>query len=167
MIYAGTGHRPNKLGGYEEIVSKRLLVFAETTLEQLSPPPSLIISGMALGWDQALAEAATNLCIPWDAYIPFVGQDVRWPEGAREKYHWLINQARKLVVVSPPGYAPKKMHIRNEAMVRACDAVLALYDGSPGGTQACVTYAKLRGKPIINLWQDWRRMNDGPDRAKV
>lgn len=155
MIYAGTGHRPNKLGGYEDSANKRLVAFAEETLQKLSPQPSLIISGMALGWDQALAEAATNLCIPWDAYIPFVGQEDRWPKGSRDKYHALINQARKVLAVSAPGYAVRKMHARNERMVRACDTVLALYDGSPGGTQACVTYAELKGKPIVNLWQDW------------
>ena len=58
MNVAGTGHRPNKLGGYDDDIYQRLVTLAMTYLEETRP--KRVISGMALGWDQALAEAAVN-----------------------------------------------------------------------------------------------------------
>lgn len=55
MIVAGTGHRPNKLGGYGDDVFERLVALARTYLWHMEPWH--VISGMALGWDQALAQA--------------------------------------------------------------------------------------------------------------
>ena len=73
MIIAATGHRPDKLGGYGSIVADRLFHLAYETLEELAP--TLVISGMALGWDMAVAEAAFCLDIPFHAYRPFEGQE--------------------------------------------------------------------------------------------
>jgi hypothetical protein len=41
---------------------------------------------------------------------------------------------------------------RNQRMVDAADALLTVYDGSPGGTGAAIDYAGRQGKPIIGLW---------------
>ena len=37
-------------------------------------------------------------------------------------------------------------------MVDNCTHVLAMWDGSEGGTANCVKYAQAVNKPIINLW---------------
>lgn len=37
-------------------------------------------------------------------------------------------------------------------MVDDCDSLLALWDGSSGGTKNCLDYARKKGKPYINLW---------------
>ena len=62
MIIAGTGHRPDKLGGYSDDVLSKLIKLARTTLFDLKPKK--VISGMALGWDMALAYAALALTEP-------------------------------------------------------------------------------------------------------
>lgn len=72
-IICGTGHRPDKLGGYSNEVTQKLIRVCRFGLEKLQP--SLVISGMALGYDQALAEAAIELKIPFHAYCPCYGQD--------------------------------------------------------------------------------------------
>ena len=41
--------------------------------------PDAVISGMALGWDQAVARATADLGIPWVAAITFEGQESKWP----------------------------------------------------------------------------------------
>lgn len=47
LILCGTGHRPDKLGGYEKFDFDRLVEFSEEILKKYEP--RLIISGMALG----------------------------------------------------------------------------------------------------------------------
>jgi uncharacterized phage-like protein YoqJ len=131
---------------------------AREYLEQ--EPPELVISGVALGWDQALATACTELSIPWDAYVPFVGQQLRWPHDSQARYHTLIQSARRTVVVSTGGYAAWKLQRRNEAMVDDATSVLALYDGmQQGGTYNCVQYAEKKKRQIINLWDRWLELS--------
>ena len=59
MIIAGTGHRPNKLGGYGRYVFMRLVTVATRWMEEQLDAGKEIeygISGMAIGFDQALAD---------------------------------------------------------------------------------------------------------------
>lgn len=156
MIVAGTGHRPNKLGGYTRDARTHLFNTAIKSLEHLQP--TKLISGMALGWDQALARACVELSIPFIAAVPFAGQETVWPAASQREYHELCEAASDLIIVSPGGYSAAKMQIRNEWMVDHCDRVLALWDGSPGGTRNCVDYAKTVNKPISNAWKCFQRM---------
>lgn len=166
MIIAGTGHRLGiKLGGYSDDIHNKLVTLAENFI--LENPKEItwlgksgidaVISGMALGWDQALAQAALNCKIPLYAYIPFKGQEGKWPQAAQDRYNRMLEQAARVVVCSAGGYSAEKMQIRNEMMVRDCTAVLSLWDGSSGGTGNCVAYANKIGKPIINLWDRWEK----------
>lgn len=156
LVLAGTGHRPDKLiGGYSEETFRRLVSLARWALEKHTP--TWIISGMALGWDQALAQAAVESRIPFDAAVPFAGQESRWPKLSIEKYKTLLAKARRVVIVSEGGYAAWKMQKRNEWMSNNASALLALWNGSDGGTANCVKYARGIGKPIHNVWDEWMR----------
>lgn len=155
MIVAGTGHRPNKLGGYSDSVAAGLQHCALQWLRLKEDDVTCVISGMALGWDQALASAAYSLGIPFHAYIPFEGQEKMWPRKSQDYFKWLLSRASNVVYTSDPEYAPWKMQHRNEKMVDACDRVLALWDGSSGGTGNCVAYANKVGKPVTNLWEQY------------
>lgn len=157
MIVCGTGHRPDKLGGYTKEANQRLIHLAEYWLK--SARPKIVISGMALGWDQALAQAAVNVGIPFHAYIPFEGQESKWPEESRKAYTRLMYKAECWNECSPPGYAVWKMQVRNESMVNDADVVLALWNGSDGGTANCVAYAKKQGKRIVNLWPVYKMID--------
>lgn len=159
MIIAGTGHRPGKLNGYGEEQRRQLFTFATDIIGTLPERPTLIISGMALGWDTALAEAARAMLIPYRTYVPFKGQEIMWPRETQRIYHDLLHDADGVVTVCKDGYAGWKMQKRNEAMVDACDHVLALWDGSHGGTSNCIAYAKVRAKPVTNVWNKWEKFN--------
>lgn len=157
MIYAGTGHRPNKLGGYSQGVTNKLIQLAKTSLTE--DKVTKVISGMALGWDMALAEAAIELDIPFIAAVPFFGQEKMWPKESQERYHRILEKAEDIIYVCDKGYAPWKMQIRNEWMVNNCDTVLALWDGSKGGTGNCIQYANKTNKPIQNIWNQFKGNN--------
>lgn len=151
-MIAGTGHRPNKLGGYSPAARSRLREFARSFLS--GGPCTHGISGMALGWDTALAHAFSDLGLPWTAAVPFEGQELRWPEPSRREYHALLRRASRVEVIAP-AYSVRAMQQRNEWMVQHCDLVAALWDGTAGGTGNCVSFAKRVGRPTLNLWPAW------------
>ena len=141
MIVAATGHRPDKLGGYEWEAPKREWVRNQIKDFLVKYQPERCISGMALGVDQDFAFCCIELAIPFTAAIPFVGQENTWPSSSQTFYEWLLERADDVVVVSPGGYAAWKMQVRNVWMVDHCDLVLAVWDGSEGGTANCYRYA--------------------------
>ena len=156
MTYSFTGHRPNKLGGYDDKINHSLIDFACTKLEQLKPDKC--ISGMAQGWDQVVAAACTRLHIYWIAAIPFPGQADIWGKEGKLQWEKLLSHANEVKYVSPSFSVPN-LQKRNEWMVDNSDHVIALHDGSKGGTFNCVKYAKTQGKPITNWWDEWTLFN--------
>src|SRR5688572_6694991 len=156
MIYAFTGHRPPKLGGYSDKARNDVGRFASEFLKRTKP--KRVISGMALGWDIAIARAALRRGIPLVAAIPFTGQESKWRWVDQVKYREILQEATHVHVASPGGYAVEKMQIRNEWMVDNCDKLIALWDGSDGGTANCIRYAQSLKRPesfIVNLWDEW------------
>ena len=151
MIIAATGHRSNKLGGSGTYA--KLVDFAQNYMRKAMPVS--VISGMALGWDTAWAEAAYRQSIPFVAAVPFAGQEAMWPETSKLKYRLLLRRAARVHVICTGSYARAKFQRRNEWMVDNADGVVALWDGSTGGTANCVQYARRVGKPIANLWSEW------------
>jgi len=151
MIFAFTGHRCPKIGGFNlpnptyNFVCQQI----EKTLQGLKPEK--IISGMALGVDQWAANIAIKLNIPFIAAVPFEGQEKAWPLESQKIFHKLLSKASEIVIVSEGGYAAYKMQIRNEWMVDQCDKLIAVWDGSPGGTGNCVKYAQNKDKEIIRI----------------
>ena len=150
MIVSITGHRPDKLGGYahcetHEIIQKRLAY----ALYELRPDK--VISGMALGIDQWAAEIAIGLGIPVIAAIPFIEQASAWPASSQAVYNDLLAKCSEIVYVNAPGYAGWKMQTRNKWMVDRADVILAVWDGTSGGTANCIDYATKQKKPIVNV----------------
>jgi len=152
MIIAGTGHRPDKLGGYTEANFDRLVTIAEKWLKGLKA--SKVISGMALGWDQALAQAAINLEIPLIAAIPFTDQAKVWSDKSKAYNQYLLDKAQEVVNVSGmDDYSVEYMQKRNIWMVDNCDILLAMFDGSSGGTKNCIQYAESQNKRMVNAYE--------------
>ena len=148
FVVAVTGHRPNKLGGYDtpnplyDLVVKGLV----EAFEKLKP--EFVISGMAIGVDQWAAEICINMKIPFVAALPFAGQEGKWPPKSQAKYHWILSQAYARYTICDGGYEPWKMQKRNDWMMESCHQVVAVWNGTPGGTANCLGSAAKLGKPI-------------------
>ncbi len=168
MIICGTGHRPDKLGGYSQETFDKLVALAEVWLITTGVELGVteVISGLALGWDQALADAVIRINyralgksdkrpLKLVGAVPFKGQERKWPQKSQDYYDIIVKHCDEVVEVCEPGYAAWKMQARNEYMVNQSDLVLALWNGTPGGTANCVRYAQQQGKKIINLWREW------------
>jgi uncharacterized phage-like protein YoqJ len=153
MVAAFTGYRPPKLGGYSKEVADRLRGLASAFIDK--ERPEKVVTGMALGWDQAVALAAIEKGVPFVAAIPCDVQDKLWPDASKALYKAILEKASEAVVVSLGGYAAWKMQARNKWMVDAASLLVALWDGSDGGTANCVRYAESRSVRIVNLWESW------------
>ncbi len=160
-IIVGTGHRPQKLGGYGELTRALLNRVAIDWLRHLAPRG--VISGLAQGWDSALIEACWKLGLPYVACAPFKGQESKWPGGAQYRYHQYVERATRFIICSPGEYSAKKMHLRNERMIDLAlkdgpshALILSLWDGSEGGTKNCLDYAQEKEIAVINVWKHYQ-----------
>lgn len=147
MILSFTGHRT--LGGFTVTEREKMYKLAYDFLRQAKQP--IVITGMAVGWDTEVCSAAVDLGCEVRAYVPFVGQEKKWPQASQDRYHELLSKC-EVIICSEGEYAAWKLHHRNERMVNAGDVVIAFWNGEPGGTGSCVKYAEKVGKPIINLF---------------
>lgn len=150
-----TGHRPHHLdGGYSEQTRRKLVALATRSLEAMAP--AQVISGMAQGWDQACAEAANALGLPWTAILPGLSgghtQDMHWPRVAQDRYLALLGTAANVVWLPFPG-AGREYAYRDQALVERGDWVLALWNGSQSLTT--IRMARERRLPIWNVWEEW------------
>ena len=155
LVLGVTGHRPHKLAPKPQCYSKAFRVdLTRFALERLTDiQPEQVISGMALGWDQAVAVAAIKLGIPLVAAVPFQSQASRWPAHSQRRYHQILARAVHVEILSQGGYSPQAMQVRNEWIVNHSHHLLALCNpAKPGGTQHCLAYATQQHVPIIHCW---------------
>jgi uncharacterized phage-like protein YoqJ len=151
VIVAGTGHRPDKLGGYGLINPVRQAIIRELYELLKAWQPVHVISGMALGFDQWLAEVAIELKIPLVAAIPFKDFDALWPAASRKHYENLMAQADGTMIVCSGGYSAMKMQMRNEWMMNRATHIVSAFDGSQGGTANTLAVARALRRPIALL----------------
>lgn len=129
-----------------------------------------VVSGMALGFDQQLAEMALVCNLRLHAVPPFPSQFAAWPEREQNHWHDLIMMATEITPASPrdPDFSNQRqiaamLHGRNDTMLKMSQAVIAAADLTKltwrndrivGGTWNCVDKAVKQSKPII--WMDPR-----------
>lgn len=147
-----TGHRPDYKASQGFWAMDHMVEVAKRALDELKP--SLVYTGMALGWDTAVALACVELNIKFVAVVPFLGQESIWPAQSQRIYRELLEKADWTIISSSPGYENWKMHRRNGFLIRFGEQGLALYDEtkSKGGTASCIREALKREKKMFNAW---------------
>lgn len=175
ITIAFTGHRPDKLGGYDwnsslnqkiiwEICHQISLIINNNPTEK----DFTFISGGAMGTDQFAFDCVEfakeyykNLNIINEIAVPFKKQAVKWTQSTQLKYKSQLDKADKITYVdtldgyikccTPEGeYDIVKMMQRNEYMVDNADVIIAVWNGDKkGGTFNCYKYAKKLNKNII------------------
>lgn len=157
MVLAITGHRPSKLGNDYDLVSPLTRAIEERIVRIMyERNPERVILGMALGIDTLMAKICISLGCPFTAAIPCKGQDRFWPRESRDLYHQILsNPLCTVYIVTEGTYTPGCMNKRNEWMVNQLvsekDALMAVWDGTSGGTANCVKYAEEMKKEIIRI----------------
>ncbi|MFE7817864.1 SLOG family protein [Priestia megaterium] len=155
-----TGHRPSRLGGYDYYSPVNIAIafkLREHLLSHIKQGKKIIaIGGMALGADTIFALVALKLKkqgfpVQFEAAIPCMNHEKKWPKESQEMWHSIVDQADFVTYTSTMYYQPYLMQVRNEYMVNSCDELIAIFDGSKGGTANCVNYAKKKEKKIIEV----------------
>ncbi|MCA1021478.1 SLOG family protein [Halobacillus litoralis] len=152
-----SGHRPNKLYGYDPYSkgNKRLLnVLRKEIVRHIEEEDvSTFITGMALGIDQWAARIVLALQRKYPhvrlvAALPCRKQYSKWNEQSKKEWQWIIDRCAEVNHVSTEAYTPWCMQKRNEWMVNNSKSIIAVHDGTKGGTKNCIDYAKEQGKTI-------------------
>ena len=161
MKIAFTGHRPNKLGGYYDSNNCELKFRHELLYYFVNNGIKIkkvkFITGMALGIDQFAAKFAIEFNIPFYAYIPCKYHEKRWPLNSQIQYHGILHYADEVIYVSKLPYSNTCMQDRNIAMVNNCNFLIAVWNGSSGGTSNCIRYARSINKKVHIINPDsWR-----------
>lgn len=154
MILGVSGHREIHENTPGELVEfARLFVFLSGA--------DRIITGMAVGWDLAVAEACRDLSVPFVAAVPFANQPERWSRDQRALWERLIPYAAR-VHVCQRDYDYAAYEKRNRWIVNNSGSLDALLQ--PGrersGTGRCVLYARKRGRKVDILWDRWKRFQE-------
>lgn len=154
-----TGHRPGKLPWkFEEgdpkcvDLKRRLKDVAETAWEEGFRH---YICGMAMGCDLYACECFLDLRerhpdVTVEAAIPCPTQADGWPAQQRERYLKLVAACDYETLVSEK-YTPDCMRRRDRYMVDHSSLLIAVYDGTQGGTRYTVEYALRRGISVVDL----------------
>lgn len=114
-------------------------------------------TGGALGFDELAAQAVLacrnqNPAIRLIVVLPCPEWDRRWPDTDRRRYAALLEQADKVVTVSP-AYDAGCMHHRNRYLVDHSDVCIGWGTGETGGTAYTMHYAEKQGLRIIRFME--------------
>lgn len=159
MLFGVTGHRD------VEQEPGELLQFARLSLARMvcstTAPIEGVITGMARGWDLAVAEACDEFGIPFWAALPFWNQAKRWRPADRALWDRLITRAAHVEIGGTLEMVSAYLK-RDRWIVDQCDELWALNSGRRSGTDSTCLYAQNVERKIVSLWPDWldfRRSN--------
>lgn len=149
-----TGHRPNKLNwsyDYNHPCWRKLKQTFKRKLIELNCTDAW--SGMALGVDTVFALAVLELKnegydIKLHCAIPCQGHSSKWFGESISIYNDILSKADEVIIVTDAPYKSYMMQKRNEYIVDRIEELLAVWDGTSGGTANCVKYAQKVGIEI-------------------
>ena len=156
---AFTGHRPDKLPfqavgdeGYHALMGR----LKDEILRHITQKGAVhFVSGMAAGVDLMAAQAVLFLKrryphITLEAAVPHKKQIGSMGAAWRDVYCEVLAACDTVTVLNET-YCPGCFHQRNRYMVDKADYVIAVWDGTPGGTGYTVDYAQKKGVPVTLL----------------
>ncbi len=116
------------------------------------------LSGMAIGFDLAAAEAVIALReelegLRLGCIVPFKGMERRFTAEWRERFERVMRGADFAEHISEH-YSPEVYFRRNDALVERAEVVVAYFTGERGGTAYTVRKAIKRRRRLINLYAD-------------
>lgn len=154
-----SGHRPSKLPWRDNESDPRCVALKKRIRQELDRAYDRgyrhFICGMALGSDLYFCEAAMDLRdtrpgVTLEAAIPCQEQADKWPAEQRLRYRELVDHCDFESVVQH--HCDRSCFLRRDRyMVDRSSLLIAVYDGSSGGTQYTLTYAMAQNLETLIL----------------
>ena len=151
-----TGHRNQKLPWLADknnpySVALRSAI-RDKILKKIDEGFTYFISGMALGVDMICADLVLELRhnhpeIKLECALPCEEQTKFWPEEQIDFYMNIIEKCDYINVISYR-YNRACIHQRNQYMVQKSDCLIAIWNGTDGGTKNTIMLASKHQKPI-------------------
>lgn len=158
-----TGHRPDKLPWHGKEEDPRCLALKEKLYDTVESVYAggvrHFICGMARGCDFYFAEAVIRLRLEYpavslEAAIPCAAQSQGWTAAERRRYDRLVAQCDEFNILYPE-YFRGCMLARNRYMVERSSVLIAIFNGSNGGTAYTVRYAAKSGLEVVTIDPKW------------
>ena len=145
-----TGHRPEKLNNGEAEIRALL---KEAILSSIAEGYDTFISGMALGVDlwaaqEILAHKQSGYDIHLVCAVPFPGVEKNRDSVHQEVFSKILEASDAVRYVCPK-YKPWCFSARDKWMVEHASKVIAVSNGTKGGTEATIQYAKELGRQVV------------------
>ena len=159
-----TGHRPDKLFGYNLNHPNYIQMKNEFKKILVNEKCKEGYSGMALGVDQIFAIAILELKdegfpIKLKCIIPCINQERMWVESSKKLYKQILSLSDEIIYVTNTEYTKSCMQLRNQYMVDNADGGIVVYDGTNGCTCNCFNYIKKQKKPYYLIYIKEGRIN--------
>ncbi len=148
-----TGHRPSKLDISENEAKS---VLYKEIIKSINNGYRIFISGMACGVDMWAAEIIISLKkeyphIKLVAAVPFEGFEKKWSSKHKDEFNSILNQANDVEYICP-NFSYNCFQMRNKWMVDHSPKVIAVWNGTSGGTKNTIDYAKKCNIKTINVY---------------
>lgn len=159
LTCAFTGHRPSKLSYLRNADHPDYCRLSDmlraTCLELYGEGFTRFLSGMALGVDMLAAEVVLKMRkehpeVSLTCVLPCRDQANRWQEADRLRYQDILRQADEVVCLQE-SYSRFAMLARDRYLVQHSDCLLAVFNGSPGGTKYTVDCALRAGRRVVRI----------------
>lgn len=163
-IWICTGHRYSKLNDVSIVEKDKTDEVLHTILSYYfnNRDVSIIRTGMALGFDLAVADFGIRNNIPVHAYIPYVGQEYKWSDRDKKRYENLISNCSSISIASdkyPSSYkeATAALYGRNRILVKGATNCVALkrHDINKGGTVYTMGLCDRYNVIVDNIWDSF------------
>lgn len=141
-----TGHR-DLSHSEEEIKTELKKIFLQLN-------PTYVITGMAVGFDQIVAEVCREMKIKYIAALPFKEPEKIWAPKHKKRFWNLLRSATIIKYINDGGFEKWKYLKRDEWIADKSDQLVSYLDGrKSGGTFHTVQYFQSTKKsPIINIF---------------
>lgn len=146
---AFTGHRPEKIIGYE---GRIIVELRKEILNAISDGYRVFLTGMSKGVDLWAADIVIELRrynkdLKLMCVIPFEGMEDNWPVDWKKHYNMVLKRADWVQVLSDR-YSQDVYQRRNQWLVTHSSRLIAVFNGEPSGTGNTIRYAQEQGIPI-------------------
>lgn len=144
-----TGHRPDKCVGTEEAIRGRLL---EKIREFMNRGYDTFITGMAMGVDTWAAEEVLKIkeespAVRLVCAVPFLGVERNRTEEQQKSFRAILEKADIVEYICPKGFR-RSFPARDKWMVDHASGVIAVFNGTHGGTEYTIRYAREKERLV-------------------